>query len=171
MLNNDDPRWVKDNHTHECIMCGFSKDISYVALKSTIAIRFIATQPKRNLEKFHSQNPAVRAHIGKKEAKEEVALLKLQKNLLPLQRAKLKFERRFMGDTDDLKAFEELDENYSSNDAIGEVLSSNRAKAAAFLDMRLLLRSTVMDTKGWKASKDLLQKYYVNLCVCVLQSV
>ena len=46
------------------------------------------------------------------------------------------------------------------------VISSDRVKAAAYLDMRLLLKSTVMDEKEWKHSKALLQNYYVEFFVC-----
>ena len=60
------------------VICGFSQEISYVELKSTPGAGFIATQStKQHLKKLHSQNSAVRAHLGKKEAKEEVALLQI----------------------------------------------------------------------------------------------
>ena len=93
-----------------------------------------------------------------------------------LQRAKLEFERRFMNNTDDLKTFDEIiehddsDSEMNATDTVRLVISSDRVKAAAYLDMRLLLKLTVMDEKEWKRLKALLQNYYVEF-FNMLQSV
>ena len=82
ILKNDDPRWLKHNHTHKCILCDFSQVISFVELKSSTAVAFIVEQPKRHLKKYHSDHPVIKAHLGKQATNEEVAPLKRYKNLL-----------------------------------------------------------------------------------------
>jgi len=47
----------------------------------------------------------------------------------------------------------------------GKVVWSNREKASAFLDMRLLLKAAVMNANEWKQSKNLLQDFYVEYYV------
>ena len=81
-----------------------------------------------------------------------------------------------MNNTNDTKTFDEIVEEQDSgsdlsvDDTVRLVLSSNCAKAAAYLDMRLLLRSTVMDRKEWKCWKEMLNKYYVEF-FCMMQIV
>ena len=75
-----------------------------------------------------------------------------------MQRAILEVERRFFGNANDHHAFSE-----QGNDD-GKVVWSNREKASAFLDMRLLLKATAMIENEWKESKNLLQDFYVECC-------
>ena len=44
ILKNNDPRWLKHNHTHKCILCDFSQVISLVELKSSTAVAYIVQQ-------------------------------------------------------------------------------------------------------------------------------
>ena len=79
-----------------------------------------------------------------------------------LQRAKLEFGRRFTKNTEDLRNFDEIEENNAGNGAanggncVRQLLSSNRAKSAAFLDIPLLLKSAVMTKREWIESKNLI---------------
>ena len=76
-----------------------------------------------------------------------------------LQRAIVEVERRFCGNTHDHETFSE------QGVAQGDVSWSDREKASAFLDMRLLLKASVMDTDTWKETKNLLQAFYVEFYV------
>ena len=76
-----------------------------------------------------------------------------------LQRAIVEVERRFCGNTHDHETFSE------QGVAQGDVSWSDREKASAFLDMRLLLKASVMDANGWKESKNLLRTFYIEYYV------
>ena len=67
-----------------------------------------------------------------------------------------------MGNTDDLIIFDELKENGELNETeTHKVISIDWEKSTTFLDMRLLWKSSVMDLTGWKDSKQLPKKHYI----------